>query len=63
MSPGQTEVKQGKFVEFIYQAKGYLRAIYKSQNIDPISPTPKLTLVIIQINVINLSTSCQRLFQ
>ena len=24
MSPGQTEVKQGKFVEFISRAKGYL---------------------------------------
>ena len=63
VSPCQTEVKQGKFVKFIYQANGYLRAIYKSQNINPIPPTPKFTLVIIQINDISLSTSFQWLFQ
>ena len=25
VSPGQTDVKQGKFVEFISQAKGYFK--------------------------------------
>ena len=40
----ETEVKQGKFVEFISPAKGYFRKTYKSQNINPISPTPKVTL-------------------
>ena len=30
MSPGQTEVKQGKFVEFISRVKDYLRETYKS---------------------------------
>ena len=29
--PGQTEVKKGKFVEFISQTKGYFRDTYKSQ--------------------------------
>ena len=38
VSPGQTDVKQGKFVEFISQAKGYFKETYKSQNINPISP-------------------------
>ena len=31
MSPGKTEVKQGKFVEFISPAKGYFRGIYLSK--------------------------------
>ena len=31
MSPGQTEVKQGKFVEYISRAKGYFRETYKLQ--------------------------------
>ena len=44
VSTGKTEVKQGKFVELIFQAKGYIRETYKSQNINPISPTPKFTL-------------------
>ena len=44
MLPGQTEVKQGKFVKFIFRAKGYFRETYKSQNINPISPIPKFTL-------------------
>ena len=44
MSPGQTEAKQGKFIEFISRAKGYIRENYKSQNINPISLTPKFTL-------------------
>ena len=56
VSPGKTEVKQGKFVEFISPAKGYFRETYKSQNINPISPTPKFTLGIIQIKVKSLST-------
>ena len=59
VSPGKTEVKQGKFIEFISPAKGYFRETYKSQNINPISPTPKLTLGIIQIKVKSLSTSFQ----
>ena len=40
VSPGRTEVKQGKFVEYIFSAKGYFRETNKSQNINPISPTP-----------------------
>ena len=59
VSPGKTEVKQGKFVEFISPAKGYFRETYRSQNINPISPTPKFTLGIIQIKVKRLSTSFQ----
>ena len=47
MSPGKTEAKQGKFVEFLSPAKGYVKETYKSQNINPISPTPKFTLGII----------------
>ena len=34
VSPGKTEVKQGKFVEIIFSAKGYFRETYKSQNIN-----------------------------
>ena len=52
VSPGKTDVKQGKFVEFISPAKGYFRETYKSQNINVIYPTPKFTLDIIQIKVI-----------
>ena len=44
VSPGQTEVKQGNFVEFISRVKGYFRETYKLQNINPLSPTPKFTL-------------------
>ena len=44
----KTEVKQGKFVEFISREKGYFRETYKSQNINHISPTPYFTLGIIQ---------------
>ena len=44
VSPGQTEVIQGKFVEFVSGAKGYFRETYKSQIINPISPSPKFTL-------------------
>ena len=51
MLPGKTEVKQGKFVEYIFPAKDYFRETNKSQNINPISPTPKFTFGIIQINV------------
>ena len=63
VSPCQTDVNQGKFVEFVSLAKGYFRGTYKWQNINPISPTPKFTLGIIQIKVISLSTSFQRLVQ
>ena len=59
MSPGKTEVKQGKFVVFISLAKGYFRETFKSQNKNSISPTPKFTLGIIQIKVKSLSTSFQ----
>ena len=61
--PGKTEVKQGKFVKFISPAKGYFRETYKSQNINPISPTLKFTLGIIQIKVKSLSTNFQCLVQ
>ena len=47
VSRGKTEVKQGKFVEFISPAKGYFRETNISQNTNPISPTPKLTFGII----------------
>ena len=52
MSPGKTEVKQGKFVEFKSPAKVYLRETYKLKEINPVSPTPKFTLGNIQIKVI-----------
>ena len=63
VSPGRTEVKQGKFAEYIFPAKGYFRETNKSQNINPISPTPKFTFGIIQIKVKSLSTSFQWLVQ
>ena len=44
VSLGRIEVKQGKFVEFISQAKVYFRENYKSLNINPFPPTPKFTL-------------------
>ena len=51
VSPGKSEVKQGKSIEFISPVRGYFWETYKSQNINPISPTPKFTLGIIQIIV------------
>ena len=57
MPPAKTEVKPDKFVEFISPAKGYFRETYKSQNINPSSPSPKFTLGIIKIKVKSLSTS------
>ena len=42
MSPGKTEVKQGKFVEFISPANEYFRETFKSQNINPIFPNYKI---------------------
>ena len=63
VSPGRTEVKQGKFVKYIFRAKGYFRETNKSQNINPISPTPKFTFGIIQIKVKSLSASFQWLVQ
>ena len=36
VSPGKTEVKQDKFVEYISPAKGYFRETNQSQNINPI---------------------------
>ena len=63
VSPGKTEVKQGKFVEYIFPAKGYFRDANKSQTINPISPSPKFTFAIIQIKVKSLSTSFQWLVQ
>ena len=63
VSPGRTEVKQGKFVEYIFPTKGYFRETNKSQNINPISPTPKFTFGIIQIKVKSLSTCFQWLVQ
>ena len=63
MSPGKTEVKQGYFVEFISPAKGYFRETYKSQNINPISPTPKFTFGIIQpINKFSVDSSIKNKF-
>ena len=63
VSPRKTEVKQGIFVEYIFPAKGYFRETNKSQNINPISPTPKFTFGIIQVKVKSLSTSFQWLVQ
>ena len=63
VSPGRTEVKQGKFVKCIFPAKGYFRETNKSKNINPISPTLKFTFGIIQIKVKSLSTSFQWLVQ
>ena len=63
VSSGRTEIKQGKFVEYIFWAKGYFRETNKSQNINPISPTPKFTFGIIQIKVKSLSTRIQWLVQ
>ena len=63
MSPGKTEVKQGKFVEYIFPGKGYFRETNQSQNINPISPAPKFNFGIIQIKVKSLSTSFQWLVQ
>ena len=60
VSPGRTEVKQVKFVEYILPAKGYFRETNKSQNINPIS---KFTFGIMQIKVKSLSTSFQWLVQ
>ena len=63
VSPGRTEVKQRKFVKYIFSVKGYFRETNKSQNINPISPTPKFTFGIIQIKVKSLSSSFQWLVQ
>ena len=63
VSPGRTEVKQGKFVEYIFPTKGYFRETNKSQNINTISLTPKFTFGIIQIKVKSQSTSFQWLVQ
>ena len=63
VSPGRTEVKQENIVEYIFPAKGYFRETNKSQNINPISPTPKFTFGIIQIKVKSISNSFQWLFQ
>ena len=62
VSPGRTEVKQGKCVN-IFLVKGYFRETNKPQNINPISPTPQFTFGIIQIKVKSLSTSFQWLVQ
>ena len=63
MSPGKTEVKQGKFVEYIFLVKGIFRETNKPQNINPVSPAPKVTFGIIQIKVKSRSTSFQWLVQ
>ena len=56
MSLGLTEVKQGKFIEFIPPDKGHFRQTCKSQSINPIAPTPKFNLGIIQITIKSIST-------
>ena len=63
VSPGRTEVKQGKFVLYIFPAKGYFRETNKSQNINPIFPTSKFTFGIIQMKIKSLSTSFHWLVQ
>ena len=49
---GKTEVEQGKFVKFIPLAKDNFKETYESQNINPISPTLKFNLSIMQIKVL-----------
>ena len=43
-------------VSNLFPAKVYFRETYKSQNIDPISPTPKFSLGIMQIKIKSIST-------
>ena len=62
VSPGKTDVKEGKFVEFISPVK-FFRETYKSQNINPISQTPKFTLGILQIKVKSLMLTGMILFR
>ena len=54
---------KNKLLNIFSGAKGSFRETNKSQNINPISPTPKFTFGIIQIKVKNLSTSFQWLVQ
>ena len=56
MSPSKTEVKQGKFMNLYPWTAGYFRETCKSQNINPIYPTPKFNLVIIEIIIKSLLT-------
>ena len=63
VSHGETEVKQGEFVKFISPAKGYFRETFKSQNMNPVSPTPEFNFGIIHTKVKSLPTSFQCLIQ
>ena len=63
VSPGRTEVKQGKFVKYISRQRDILEKLINHKNINPFSPTPKFTFSIIQIKVKSLSTSFQWLVQ
>ena len=59
----KTESNKATFSN-LYPGEGFfLRVTYKSQNINPMSPTHKFTLGIIQITVKSLSTSFQCLIQ
>ena len=49
-------ITEGKFVELYHPMKDYFREVCKSTNINPISPTPKFTLGIIQVVIKSLST-------
>ena len=49
----QTNVTQGKFIESLSPDEGYFRGSCKSQNINPISPTPTFNL---GIKIKSLST-------
>ena len=60
VSPGKTEVKQGKFVEFISPAKDYFRETQITKHKSHF-PAPKFSLGIIQIKVKRLLTSFQYL--
>ena len=55
MSPGKIEDKQSKFVELCPLWKGYFIEMYKSPNINPISPSPKFAFGIIHIIIKSLS--------
>ena len=49
-------ITEGKFAELYHPMKGYFREMCKSTSINPISPTFKFTLGIIQVIIKSLST-------
>ena len=59
----QNRSQTRKICQIYFPSEGLFRETNKSQNIIPISPTPKFTFGIIQIKVKSLSTSFQWLVQ